>query len=255
MSRIANPWIVSPEEFAAWVLEDHAEFAVIDKPAGLVCHPSKHGPWSSLAGAAREYFGLETAHMPFRLDRETSGVFVVAKDRATASMMQRAVERRRVEKAYLAILAGRLDRAVAVDQPLDRDRSARVRAKQCVVAQGLGHPARTMFEPLAIRDDRTLVRVKTETGRMHQIRVHAAWLGHPVLGDKLYGGDETLFLDFIAGGLSEALSARLAFPRHALHCASVVFDLPSGQLAFASPLPEDLAHCWSASRELPLPER
>jgi len=101
----------------------------------VVCHPSKAGPWSSLVGATREYAGA-TIHLVFRLDRETSGVVVLAKTPATASRLQTAMQRRKIGKKYLAILTGELREPIRVDQPLGDDTASPVFVKSMVVAGG-----------------------------------------------------------------------------------------------------------------------
>jgi 23S rRNA pseudouridine1911/1915/1917 synthase len=239
-------WIVTPEEFASWIVANSAELAVVNKPGGVVCHPSKHGPWSSLAGSAREYFGLPTIHMPFRLDRETSGVWLAIKNRELASEIQKAVEQRLVRKSYLAILEGRLSDPVTVDRPIGRDLASSVWTKQRVVEPPEGQPALTRFEPLESRERYTLARVVPATGRLHQIRVHAAWLGHPVVGDKVYGADETLYIEFIERGFTRRLAETLPLRRQALHCESV--ELP-GFGSWSAPLAADLAEWWQRKRE------
>src|SRR5580704_15287924 len=100
--------LIDPADFRSWILHEDEHLLVVNKPGDVVCHPSKAGPWSSLVGAAREYLGLPTMHLVFRLDRETSGVVVLAKDAATASRLQVAMQKRRVGKSYLAVLTGEL---------------------------------------------------------------------------------------------------------------------------------------------------
>lgn len=231
--------LIAPAELRAWVRHEDERLLVIDKPGDVVCHPSKAGPWSSLVGAVRAEFGLAAAHLVFRLDRETSGLVVFAKDPATAGRLQKAVQRRQVRKTYLTILTGGLSEAVTVDQPLGDDTAGPIFIKSMVRADG--QPAVTRFEPLAAAADFTLARVTTETGRKHQIRAHAQWLGHSVVGDKIYGPDSRLFLEFIATGWTPALAERLLLPRQALHCAEI--DLrPAGEpQVFLAPLPPDLA--------------
>jgi 23S rRNA pseudouridine1911/1915/1917 synthase len=230
--------IISPEELRSWILHEDDRLLVVDKPGDVVCHPSKHGPWSSLVGAAREYSALKTIHLVFRLDRETSGVVVLAKDPRMASRLQTAMQDRRVGKTYHAVLAGELAETVRVEQPLGDDTSSPVFMKSAVRPDG--QAAVTLFEPLARGRGFTLARVTTETGRKHQIRAHAQWLGHSVVGDKIYGPDARLYLEFIDGGWTPALEARLLLPRQALHCSRI--DLNPAGLAwvFAAPLPADL---------------
>jgi 23S rRNA pseudouridine1911/1915/1917 synthase len=210
-------WEITPEEIAEWTLHEDSDLLVVNKPGLVVCHPSKHGPWSSLIGACREVLGVDRLHMPSRLDRETSGVVVFAKNAATASRLQTAIQRGDVHKEYHAILCGDLHEPVSVDQPIGGAAGSRVAVRRAVVAGG--QSARTDFVPLAAAGGYTLARVRPHTGRMHQIRVHAAWLGHPVAGDKIYGPDETLFLEWITSGWTDRHESLLAIRRHALHAS------------------------------------
>ena len=230
--------MIDPAEVPGWIVYEDARLLVVAKPGDVVCHPSKAGPWSSLVGAAREYTQLPVMHLVFRLDRETSGVVVLAKDARMASRLQTAMQERKVGKAYQAILAGELPGPVTVDQPLGDDTASPVFVKSAVRADG--QPAVTHFTPVAAGGGFTAVRVVTETGRKHQIRAHAQWLGHAVGGDKIYGPDARLYLEFIDTGWTEALAARLLLPRQALHCAEI--DLrPAGlDHVFRAPLPADL---------------
>ena len=227
--------MIAPEEVPPWIVYEDARLLVVNKPGDIVCHPSKAGPWSSLVGALREYAKLDVVHLVFRLDRETSGIVVLAKDAKMASRLQRAVQERKVAKAYLAVLTGELAAPVTVNQPLGDDTSSPVFMKTCV--QPDGQASVTHFTPLATAGGFTLV---TETGRKHQIRAHAQWLGHLMVGDKIYGPDARCYLDFIDHGWTEALAAKLLLPRQALHCAEI--DLrPAGlEQVFTAPMPADL---------------
>jgi len=230
--------IIGPEELRSWIIRDDDRLLVVNKPGDVVCHPSKHGPWSSLVGAAREHTGLGTIHLVFRLDRETSGVVVLAKNPALAARLQTAMQERRVGKTYLAILTGEFDGARTVDQPLGDDMASPIFIKSAVRADG--QPAVTRFEALSRSAGFTLARVTTETGRKHQIRAHAQWLGHPVVGDKIYGPDARLYLDFIDGGWTPGLEARLLLARQALHCARIEIDVDGAPCVFEAPLPDDM---------------
>lgn len=231
--------LIEPAELRGWVRHEDERLLVIDKPGDVVCHPSKAGPWSSLVGAVRTEFGLAAAHLIFRLDRETSGVVVFAKDAATAGRLQKAMQKRRVRKKYLTILTGELREATTVDQPLGDDEAGPVFVKSMVRADG--QAAVTHFEPLAAARGFTLARVILETGRKHQIRAHAQWLGHSVVGDKIYGPDARLFLEFIATGWTPALAEKLLLPRQALHCAEIDLQLAGEPHVFRAPLPADMA--------------
>jgi 23S rRNA pseudouridine1911/1915/1917 synthase len=230
--------MIRPEEIPAWILHEDDRLLVVDKPGDVVCHPSKAGPWSSLVGALREHTGLPTVHLIFRLDRETSGVVVLAKDSLMASRLQRAMQERRVEKRYLAILTGILPEAATVDQPLGDDLTTPVFVKTCV--DPAGKAAVTRFEPIRSGGGFTLARVAPVTGRKHQIRAHAHWLGHAVVGDKIYGPDPRLYLEFIDHGWTEALAAKLLLSRQALHCAEIDLTAAGVATVFRAPLPGDL---------------
>lgn len=234
--------MIAPAEVPGWIVYEDARVLVVNKPGDVVCHPSKAGPWSSLVGALREYAQLPTVHLVFRLDRETSGVVVLAKDAKMASRLQVAMQQRKVGKAYFAVMTGELPAPVLVDQPLGDDVSSPVFIKSAVVEAGTEGAQRAVshFTPLAARNGFTLARVVTETGRKHQIRAHAQWLGHSLVGDKIYGPDSRLYLDFIDHGWTDALAARLLLPRQALHCAEI--DLrPAGlEHVFTAPLAEDM---------------
>ena len=243
--------MIAPDEVPGWIVYEDDRLLVINKPGDVVCHPSKAGPWSSLVGALREYTSLPTVHLVFRLDRETSGIVVLAKDSRMASRLQMAMQERKVGKAYLGVLTGELAAPVTVDRPLGDDLSSPVFMKSAVVAEGEGKRAITHFTPHASGRGITLARIVTETGRKHQIRAHAQWLKHPLVGDKIYGPDARLYLDFIDHGWTDSLAAKLLLPRQALHCAEI--DLHRARLpyVFSAPLADDLRE-FLAARDVPL---
>lgn len=241
--------MIAPEEVAAWIVHDDEWLFVVNKPGDVVCHPSKDGPWSSLVGAVREVARLDAAHLIFRLDRETSGLVVFAKDAKTASRLQRVVRERRAHKAYVAVLTGELAGPVTVDQPLGDDVASPVFVKSTVRSDG--QAAVTHFTPLATGGGFTLARVVTETGRKHQIRAHAQWLGHSLVGDKIYGPDARWYLEFIDHGWTEAMAAVLLLRRQALHCAEIDLREAGVETVFHAPLPADMRD-FCVSRGLPV---
>ena len=234
--------LINPDDFRTWILHEDERLLVVNKPGLIVCHPSKNGPWSSLVGAAREYLRLATVHLVFRLDRETSGVVVLAKDSATASKLQKATQRRLIGKRYLAILTGEMAGPVTVDRPLgpDPDSCVTIRSKVVAADSPGAQAAVTHFEPVAARGGFTLARVRLETGRKHQIRAHALWLGHAVVGDKLYGPDERLYLEFAQHGWTERHAALLPLSRQALHCGEIDLRPANEPWVFRAPLADEL---------------
>ncbi len=217
MPRTDWGWLITPEELASWILHQDDDLLVIDKPGLVICHPSKHGPWSSLIGACREYLGAERLHMPSRLDRETSGVVVMA----------------RVRKVYHAVLYGELAEAVRVERPIGKHPASEVILRRGVVETGPA--AVTEFTPIAHGGGYTLATVTPLTGRLHQIRVHANHIGHAVVGDKIYGPDERLFLEFLQTGWTPRLAESLILRRQALHASEWI----CGEYHFRAPLPMD----------------
>lgn len=246
--------LIAPGEIPGWILHEDDGLLVVDKPGDVVCHPSKAGPWSSLVGALREYTGLATVHLIFRLDRETSGVVVLAKTSAMASRLQTALQRRHIGKRYRAVLTGRLAGEARVDQALGDDVTTPVFVKSAVVPAGEGKAAVTVFRPLTASSggEFTLADVLLETGRKHQIRAHAQWLGHPVVGDKIYGPDPRFYLEFIDSGWTASLESRLLLPRQALHCAEIDLQPAGLPHVFRAPLAADL-RAFCAGRAIPVP--
>ena len=232
--------LIEPGELAQWILHEDDDLLIINKPGGLVCHPSKNGPWSSLVGACRERLRLPVIHLVHRLDRETSGLVVLAKHRKAARITQMAFQNRQVEKIYLGILAGDVPEPVRVDRKLARDMDSPVHIKQTVRDSRSAQTARTHFAPLARSGGFTLAAITPLTGRKHQIRVHAAWLGAPLVGDKIYGPDDRLYLEFIEHGWTPNLAAALLLPRQALHAWRLRFSAPEYEASFTAPPPADL---------------
>lgn len=223
------------------VIFEDEDLLVVDKPAGMVCHSAQRPEYGSLAEWLRDH-GMTTPRMINRLDRETSGLVVVAKNEGAARTLGNAVLRRQIEKEYLAICWGELnqDRGV-IDQPIAVSQTSAVYTRR-VVDAATGKPSRTEFAVEKRLRGFTVVRLRPRTGRAHQLRVHMAWLGHPIVGDKIYGPDETLYLQFIKDGVTKPMLKKLLLPRHALHAERVSF-LHSGTrqpCSFQTPLPDDM---------------
>ncbi|HMJ73016.1 MAG TPA: RluA family pseudouridine synthase [Solirubrobacterales bacterium] len=214
-------------------LDEH--FAVVDKPAGLVVHPAPSHDGLTLVDELAEILGggadPERPGIVHRLDKETSGLLVVARDDATHAALQEQVRRREVERVYLALAGGRLgSRTGTIDAPIGRASRQRHRM---AVSGAASRQARTHFEVLELLAAESYLEVKLETGRTHQIRAHFGAIGHPLIGDSTYGGEEKY-------GLS----------RQFLHAYRLAFAHPvSGEaMGFRSELPADLAAALAAAR-------
>jgi 23S rRNA pseudouridine1911/1915/1917 synthase len=189
-----------------------------------------------------------------RLDRETSGLVLVAKHRRAARELSACFEERRVTREYLAIVRGWPRRQAWIESGRIR-RAGEVRPGPIWLRQMIhpgGRVCRTRFWLLRCftrQEGRfALLRCRPQTGRMHQIRVHLEAAGHPLVGDKIYGTDGAAYLEQRAGGLESATARRLVLPRHALHAARLTLDFGGRKHAWESPLPVDLTGFFEDSR-------
>jgi 23S rRNA pseudouridine1911/1915/1917 synthase len=223
-----------PEDHPLDIVHEDGQIIVIDKPAGLVVHPgagNRSGTLlNALLGHRPALAQLPRAGIVHRLDKETSGLMVVAGTLEAQTDLVRQLQARSVSRIYRAVVTGRLERAGSVDAPVGRHPTQRT--KMAVVQRG--RPARTHYRPLSGGADWTLVECSLETGRTHQIRVHMQHIGHPLLGDPVYGSGRRP---------AEAVAAHAAtLGRQALHAVALSLDHPAShtRLTWHSPLPSDL---------------
>jgi 23S rRNA pseudouridine1911/1915/1917 synthase len=230
------------------IVAESPAWIVIDKPPLLQIHPSKPSDEATMWHLLRELLAFEIANggqvsIINRLDRETSGLVLIAKSHEAARHFSMLMENRRISKQYDAIVTGWPKKDdFSIDAPLSRQGihgPSPIYLKQTVHPAGAA--ACTHFRVLRRfeRDGQfALVRALPQTGRMHQIRVHLAHAGHPVVGDKIYGPSEQHYLTFIETGWTPALQAALLLRRHALH--SSVLEIPDDSLRWEAPPAPDL---------------
>lgn len=233
------PSAPEPEDLPLTVLHQDRDVVAIDKPAGMVVHPAP-GSWHGTLvnallhrGLVAEGMAAERPGIVHRLDKETSGVLIVARNAHAHEALSRAFHDREVKKAYLAVvLRTPRRRSGIIDWPIGRHPSER---KRMSVRSARGRAAETRYWVLESFGGLALVRVEPATGRTHQIRVHLAALGHPVLADPIYGARK--------GRARPAEGPGVAFPRQALHASEIRFAHPSSgePVAISAPLPADMS--------------
>jgi 23S rRNA pseudouridine1911/1915/1917 synthase len=227
----------APQAIALAILHEDATSIVVDKPAGLVVHPGAGNRDGTLLNALLhrypELAGVARAGIVHRLDKDTSGLMVVARTPAAQTDLVRQLAARGVEREYLAVARGDVAKAATVDAPIGRHPVHRT--SMAVVERG--KEARTHVAPVERFGVATLVRCKLDTGRTHQIRVHLAAIGHPLVGDPVYG-------------TRKAAPGVPAFARQALHAERLGYADPATRKArrFISPVPDDLAALVDALR-------
>ena len=263
--------IESPPLLDFKIIDETDDYAVVDKPPFLLIHPTKPDGTRTLWQELRRLFAFEIAaggqvSIVNRLDRETSGLVLVAKKADVARRFGVLMQRRQLKKEYLAIVYGWPQwESTLVDAALDRQgkyRDSAIWLKQMIHPSGA--PAQTEFKverrfvrwpgtarPQPARSGQgaqfesarnagkfSLIRAIPHTGRTHQIRVHLSSIGHPIVGDKIYGPDEQLYLRFIETGWTPELERQLLLSRHALHSTLLAIQ---SEREWTSPLPRDLA--------------
>jgi len=232
----------APEAIALSIVFEDAALLVLDKPAGLVVHPGS-GNWdgtllNALLHHSPSFATLPRAGIVHRLDKETSGLMVVAKTPEAQTDLVRQLQARTVSREYLAVVHGDLVRATTVDAPIGRHPTQRT--SMAVVESG--KPARTHIEVITRFGTATLIRCRLETGRTHQIRVHLTAIGHPLLGDPTYRGRS-------AAAASLPLIAR-TFKRQALHAQrlGLVHPVTRAELHWEAAPPPDFSELIAAFR-------
>lgn len=247
--RMASPPPIeaTPEDIPLNIVFEDEHLLVIDKPAGMVCHPAAGNYTGTMINALLHYFeGLKDFSdklrpgLVHRLDKDTSGLLVVAKTESALAKLQTALKNREIERIYTAVVWGKLPSAKGeIDLPLGRAREDRKKMK--VFGQGQ-RDALTYYEVQKKYDLGELLRIKLGTGRTHQIRVHLAYFGNPVMGDPTYGGRAKAVQKLTGKNRQIGMRILGTISRQALHATRLSFDHPvtGKHLSFDCPLPDDI---------------
>ena len=242
----AQPQVL-PEAIALRLVHEDRDVLVIDKPAGLVVHPGagnpRHTLQNALLGLDPKLAALPRAGLIHRLDKDTSGLLVVARTPEAQTSLSRQLESRSMAREYVAVGVGVMTGGGTVDEPIGRHRGDRLR----MAIRVSGRPAVTHYRVLERFRAHTYLSVQLETGRTHQIRLHLSHIKYPIVGDPVYGRRFGL----PRGGSQNLIDTLRGFKRQALHAAALGFDHPrSGQrLTLQSPVPTDFAHLLTVLRE------
>jgi len=230
------------------ILRTDPRFLIVNKPAGWLVHPTRPDGTFTLIDWLREQFPGEFLSLVSRLDRETSGLLLVARGKENASLLGKMQQRREIQKTYLAIVHGQPPESGIIDAPLDRlgkHQPSKIYIRQAVIPGT--YPALTEFKTLGTRlhphhEEISLVEASPKTGRLHQIRAHFEHLGFPVLNDKIYGKNDEYFINYI----DKAFKKSAEIGRHCLHSCKIEFDLGSEFVDSEIDLPSDMAEIWNA---------
>ena len=257
--QVPTPAGPQPEPMELSVLYEDEALAVIDKPSAMVVHPAK-GHWQGtlVSGLASHFDSLSSVGgsvrpgIVHRLDRDTTGVILIAKTDEAHRTLAHQFENRSIKKQYVCLCLGRIDRdRDTIDLPIGHHPSNRV--KMAIREDG-GNPkqALTFYEVMERFRRISYVRVRPKTGRTHQIRVHLAHIGNPVLCDRLYGAMSVVSRSFLLSGRDNLPESErdVLLTRQALHAESIEFDHPSSgeRLTISAPLPEDICGVVDALR-------
>jgi len=237
---------VQPEAIALNLAHQDKDVFVVDKPAGLVVHPGagnpRHTLQNGLLALDPALARLPRAGLIHRLDKDTSGLLVIARNEMALTSLSRQLMARTMSREYLAVCVGVMVGGGTIDAPIGRHRSDRLR----MAVRESGRAAVTHYRVLERFRAHTYLSVKLETGRTHQIRLHLSHLKYPIVGDPVYGGR----FGRPRGAGADLIDALSAFKRQALHAATLSFDQPrSGKrLTLQSSVPADLGHLLGALR-------
>ena len=217
-------------------IEELEEFVLYDKPSGMLVHPQNRHTEYTLLDELRYRYG-RGANIVHRIDQETSGLLLCAKNPASERALKMLFEQRKVQKGYLAVVHGRVEHSTTIDAPLKVTKYDATHLRNYVIVHPHGKPSQTSIKPLAYFSDldMTLIEARPHTGRQHQIRVHMFYVKHPIVGDPIYGQDEETMVRYFDRALSRSERiAKSGARRLLLHANSLSFEYNDRAYAFSS---------------------
>ena len=249
-AEVINDEHFEPQNIPLEIVYSDEHILIINKPAGLVVHPGAGCHDGTLLNAVLYHFP-QTAEVPragivHRLDKDTSGLMVVALDIEAQNRLVKAISRHNVVREYEAVVIGHMTAGGEVDEPIGRHPTNRI--MMAVVPDGLGKEAVTHYRVMEKFRAHSRLRLRLETGRTHQIRVHMSYIKHPLVGDPLYGGKRARFIPNASEEFTRYINT---FPRQALHAVKLEFVHPftGEELSFEAPVPSDMLELVDVLRE------
>jgi 23S rRNA pseudouridine1911/1915/1917 synthase len=260
MDRLQREGVIAVEEHFS-VVDEGEGWIVLNKAAPLIVHPANDkGDEPTLLGGVKQLLSYEMANgarlsIINRLDRETSGLVLMATNKCMARELCRTMERREVEKVYDALVWGWPEwNERVVDAPILRRgevEPSRIYVKQMVCSEGKKSitQMRVVDRFISRGKKMSLLKVSPVTGRMHQIRVHASYVGHSIIGDKIYGKDEGVYLRFIKDGMDKKMKDDLVIMRHALHASEMKLKIDGREIRWAVGIPTDMKKIMKCEKQ------
>jgi 23S rRNA pseudouridine1911/1915/1917 synthase len=243
------PLEAKPEDIPINIIYEDKRIAIVDKPPGMVVHPAAGNYEGTLVNALLHHFGKESINdidpvrlgLVHRLDKDTSGLLIIAKDEQALVYLQRELKERNIKRIYYALVWGNLDnKSGTIELPIGRSEKDR---KKMTVNPRRGKEAVTEYEVIELYKYFSLLRIKLQTGRTHQIRVHLSHFGHPVVGDSTYGGRSNYLRRFDRKDRMILTPIMSILDRQALHAKELIITHPDDDriIEFQSELPEDFS--------------
>lgn len=223
------------------VLYEDQYCLAVNKPYDITVHPTKKYLFQNVLSYLKEERPQTTFRLLHRLDKETSGVLLLSKDMKFHFPVAMQFERREIQKEYVALVHGKMEKDKGIiDLSIGKDKYSSVKMKKAVTSDG--KKSVTEFEVIKKNKHFTLVKLKPKTGRRHQLRVHLSHIGHPIVGDKLYGGDDGIFFAYLENRLTDEHKKHLRLERQALHARALHFFHPilNKKILVESPIPSDM---------------